>query len=111
MQALGRLPAGKMNKTERAYAQHLDALKAAGEVLWFEFEPCNLKLAPACFYRVDFLVLRASGLLEAHEVKGYWTDDARVKIKVAASKFPFRFLAVKQSASLGWEFEYFDNER
>jgi hypothetical protein len=27
----------------------------------------------------------ADGQLQAHEVKGHWEDDARVKIKVAAS--------------------------
>jgi hypothetical protein len=29
-----------------------------------------------------------------HEVKGFWQDDARVKIKVAARSIPFRFKAV-----------------
>ena len=35
------------------------------------------------------------GTLECHEVKGHWEDDARVKIKCAAEKFPFRFVAMK----------------
>jgi len=93
--ALGRLKAGNMNKTESAYHQYLEALKAAGEVEWFAFEPINLKLADKCFYRVDFLVMIKGGLLECHEVKGYWAEDALVKIKTAAAKFPFRFKAVK----------------
>ncbi len=93
--ALGRMKAGKMNKTEAAYAGHLEALKMAGEVLWWAFEPMNLKLADKCFYRVDFLVMVKSGQLEVHEVKGFWQDDALVKIKTAAAKFPFRFIAVR----------------
>lgn len=93
--ALGRLKAGNMNKTEAAYAKHLEALREAGEVLWFEFEPMNLKLADKCFYRVDFMVMVQSGQLECHEVKGFWTDDALVKIKTAAAKFPFRFISVR----------------
>lgn len=94
--ALGRLKSGNMNKTEAAYAKYLEALREAGEVLWFEFEPMNLKLADKCFYRVDFLVMMKSGHLECHEVKGFWTDDALVKIKTAAAKFPFRFISVRQ---------------
>lgn len=54
--------------------------------------------------------MRANGEMEAHEVKGFWTDDARVKIKVAASLFPFKFVAVKvqsQKNGGGWAIEEF----
>ncbi|WP_439270061.1 DUF1064 domain-containing protein [Pseudomonas neustonica] len=107
MQALGRLKAGKMNKTEQAYDRYLGALKAAGEILWYRFEGIKFRLADNTFYTPDFSVMRADGLLEQHEVKGFWTDDARVKIKVAAEQFPVRFVAVKKKGS-GWEREYFD---
>lgn len=100
--ALGRLKAGKMNKTEAAYDKYLQDLKHTGDVLWHAFEPMNLKLAEKCFYRVDFMVMTKSGQLECHEVKGFWTDDALVKIKTAAEKFPFRFLAVKKLKG-SWE--------
>jgi hypothetical protein len=49
-------------------------------------------------------------VIELHEVKGFWTDDARVKIKVAASIYPFKFMAVKprpQKVGGGWEVEEF----
>lgn len=95
MYALGRLKAGAMNKTEAVYANYLEMLKQSGEVIWWEFEPMNLKLAEKCFYRVDFLVMTKTGQLEVHEVKGFWTDDALVKIKTAAAKFPFRFISVR----------------
>jgi len=107
MQALGRLKVGKMNKTEQAYDRYLGALKAAGEILWYRFEGIKFRLADNTFYSPDFSVMRADGLLEQHEVKGFWTDDARVKIKVAADQFPVRFVAVKKKGS-GWEREYFD---
>lgn len=100
--ALGRLKSGNMNKTEAAYASHLESLKSKGEVLWYLFEPMNLKLADKCFYRVDFMVMLQSGQIECHEVKGFWTDDALVKIKTAAEKFPFRFIAVRKKKD-GWE--------
>lgn len=96
--ALGRLKAGAMNKTEQAYADRLRALEHAGEVLWFKFEGMKLRLADNTFYTPDFAVLASDGVLEMHEVKGFWQDDARAKIKIAAAMFPFRFFAVKVKA-------------
>ena len=105
-QALGRLKSGVMNKTEAKYAAHLDNLTQSGKVLWYAFEPVNLRLGDKCFYSVDFLVLTSDRELEAHEVKGHWSDDALVKIKVAAAKFPFKFLAVRWVKN-GWEERHF----
>lgn len=109
MQALGRLPAGRMNKTEAAYADHLELRRRAGELAWFKFEAITLRLADhATSYKPDFFVMLADGTLEVHEVKGHWTDDARVKIKVAASLYPFRFLAIKRERGGAWLAEDFD---
>ncbi|PTQ70367.1 uncharacterized protein DUF1064 [Pseudomonas sp. GV071] len=106
LQALGRLPAGEMNKTEQAYDLVLKMRQMAGEILWYRFEGVKLRLAKNTFYTADFFVMAASGVLEVHEVKGFWTDDARVKTKVAAAEYPFRFLGVTKSKS-GWHFEEF----
>lgn len=92
--AKGRLPPGEMNKTEAAYDIRLDALRHHGEILWYKFAAIKLRLAPNCFLTVDFPVLAADGVLEMHDVKGHariYTDDAKAKMKVAASMFPFRF--------------------
>jgi len=108
--ALGRLKVGVMNKTEAAYAENLNRRMLAGEVLWFKFEGIKLRLADATFYSPDFAVMVDSGQMEMHEVKGFWQDDARVKIKVAASLFPFRFIAVQPLAKKvggGWKTEEF----
>ena len=98
MQALGRLKADAMNKTEEAYAAHLGLRLRAGEIAWFRFEGIKVRLADSTFYTPDFAVMRTDGAMELHEVKGHWQDDARVKIKVAAEQYPFRFLAVKARA-------------
>jgi hypothetical protein len=101
---------GQMNGTEAAYAQHLHQMKLAGSVIDFWFESWTFKLADACRYTPDFAVLMADGMVELHEVKGYWEDDALVKIKVAAEMFPFRFLAVQkiaQKAGGGWSIREF----
>jgi hypothetical protein len=111
MYALGRLPKGTMNKTEREYEEtYLKPALMRGEIVWYEFESMKLRLADNTFYTPDFSVMRNTGLIEQHEVKGYWTDDARVKIKVAASKFPFAFIAIKKvamKAGGGWDREDF----
>lgn len=94
--ALGRLKTGAMNKTEAEYSLLLESRKATKEILWYRFEGLKLRLADATFYTPDFAVMLACGQLEMHEVKGYWADDARVKIKVAAEMYPFRFVAVRK---------------
>lgn len=108
--ALGRLPKGALNRTEQNYAGHLETQKQLGAVLWYEFEAIKLRLADNTFYTPDFAVMAADGVLELHETKGFWEDDARVKIKVAASLFPFRFKAMKKKAKKdggGWAVEDF----
>lgn len=108
--ALGRLKTGEMNKTEQAYAERLQLLQGTGHVAWFKFEGVKLRLADNTFYSPDFAVMLASGELEMHEVKGFWQDDARAKIKIAADLYPFRFIAVKVRAKKdggGWETEEF----
>lgn len=94
IQALGRLKTGQMNKTESAYCQHLELRKRAGEIAWYRFEGIKLRLADNTFYTPDFAVMLATGEMELHEVKGFWTDDARVKTKVAADQYPFRIIGV-----------------
>lgn len=111
IQALGRLKAGQMNKTEAAYAAELQARQVAGEVAWYRFEGIKLRLADNTFYTPDFAVMLADGQMEAHEVKGFWRDDARAKIKIAADQYPFRFIAVTaktKKAGGGWEIEVFE---
>lgn len=108
--ALGRLKTGEMNKTEKAYDDYLELQKLAGEIVWHKFEAVKLRLADNTFYTCDFAVLGKDMVLELHEVKGFWQDDARVKIKVAAALYPFRFVAVKALAKKhggGWEAEAF----
>jgi len=104
--ARGKLKPRKMNKTEAAYARHLDALKLAGDVCWYEFEAIKLRLADDTQYIPDFFVLTRDFILEVHETKGFWRDDARVKIKVAAAMYPFRFFGITKDKN-GWGREEF----
>lgn len=101
---------GSMNKTEREYADHLNMLKMAGEIEDWKYEGIKFKLANNTHYIPDFLVVYPTHM-EIHEVKGFWRDDGRVKIKVAADLFPwFKFIAVQKIAKKygsGWKVEEF----
>lgn len=86
---------GVMNKSEAAYAAHLDVLKRVGQIADYWFERVTVKLAHDTRYTPDFLVQLPDGELQLHEVKGHFEDDALVKVKVAAELFPFRILVAK----------------
>jgi hypothetical protein len=88
--ALGRLAKGTMNKTEAAYAQLLDARKAAGDILDWRFHPIRVRLADNTFYEPDFLVMTAGRELQLHETKGgFTTDKGQLKIKLCAEVLPW----------------------
>lgn len=101
-----------MNRLEAAYASHLDSRE---DVLKWQFESHKLRLADRTFYTPDFGVLvqlpDGSAAFEFHEVKGFWEDDARVKIKVAAELFwMFPFVGITRRLKRdggGWEEERF----
>ena len=99
-----RREAGTMNKTEAQYAQHLELMKRDGKIIFYQYEGITLHLAKKTSYRPDFVVQLPDGIIEMHEVKGYWQDDARVKIKVAASIWPMVFRAVTKTKT-GWQYE------
>lgn len=96
IQALGRLKAGAMNKTEALYeATVLKPALMAGEVAWYKFEGLKLRLADNTFFTPDFAVMLSTGAMQCHEVKGsprIFADDAKVKIKVASDLYPFLFI-------------------
>jgi hypothetical protein len=101
-------PRGEMNKTEARYADELRLLERAGQIKWWKFEAVTLRLARKTTYTPDFLVQHLDGSLEFIETKGFWEDDARVKIKVAAEMFPmFRFVALKPGKRGQWIREEF----
>jgi hypothetical protein len=107
--ALGRLKTGERNKTEAAYEQHLQLRLRAGDILWFKFEALKFRLADNTFLTPDFALMTSEGFIEIHDTKPSLTfiqDDAKVKMKVAAEGFPFRFFYVvpkKKRDGGGWD--------
>lgn len=100
-----------MNKTESRRAAELTALVNVGVIRSWAYEAVTLRLADDCRYTPDFLVVDNAGAIRFEETKGFWRDDARVKIKVAARTFPmFSFVALtvrKQRDGGGWTRETF----
>ena len=84
------------NKTEVRYEMEvLKPLLFAGKILSYRFEPIKFRLAKRTFYTPDYEVVTPTHI-EYHEVKGFWEDDARVKIKVVAELNPhFLFVGVQ----------------
>jgi len=97
---------GKMNGLEASYAEHLTALQLRGEILWWMFEGLSFRLTDGTWYTPDFVVQLPDGTVELHETKGAWREAARLRIKIAADRFPFRFVGVKNIKSR-WVFEEF----
>ena len=101
----GRPPTNPAYKStwESAYAQHLDILEAAGEIVGWWYEPIRFRLpGPRNFYKPDFLVQAACKQrygsmagqhagIEIVEVKG-WSKNRRegiTKFKTAAGLNPW----------------------
>ncbi len=90
-----------MNKTEKRRAVELEAMKRAGKIAAWHYEKVTFKLADDTRYTPDFMVIGADGTVRFEEIKGYWRDDAKVKIKVAAAQFPFIFASLVATKT-GW---------
>ncbi len=101
------VPKAAMNSLESAYAHRLDTLKLAGEVKWWAFNEIRLRIAGGkkqAWFKPDFAVQFSDGRFEMHESKGFMREAACVRLKVAAEKFPFRFILVTRVAG-EWKFE------
>lgn len=115
--ALGRLHKPAMNRTETAYAAHLDLQMKAGAILWYGFEAITVKLGEDCRFTPDFLVMLPGGRLECRDTKGsrkikvgskagqtrpYVEEDALVKARVMARHFVIPIFFVWRDTDGEW---------
>lgn len=106
MKAKLRLPPAEGNKTEQAFGLRLFSAKQRGEIFDYAFEPVKLRLGRGAWYTPDFMVYEKDRTVTVYEVKGFWREAARVRIKVAARLYPMlRFVAVVKDKGVGWKFE------
>ena len=47
----------------------------------------------------------AGGAVELHEVKGFWREAAKVRVKVCAELYPFWPLRIVRPDGQGWSVE------
>lgn len=93
-----------MNKLETKFADNLEERKINGDILWYAYEPIRLRLAKNTTYTPDFVVMKSDLEIQVWETKGHWTSESRIKIKVAAEMYPFRFFAAMWK-NKKWEIE------
>lgn len=103
---------GSMTQTEKRYSLVLEAMRLAGEIERWDFEPESLKLAYNTRYEPDFRIIQNDGSVVFAEVKpSGWKfipnqDKSTVKLKVAAELHPYIFWRVVERAKkLGGGFE------
>jgi hypothetical protein len=92
-----------MNKTERDWAIALEARRRAGGIREWHYGAVTLKIGEDCRYTPDFFVVYADGSVGFDEVKGFWREDAKVKLRAAAKQYPFLFHAVRRLGKTGWD--------
>lgn len=96
----------RLNKTERAYWEHLKQSQLLdGCILWIGVQDVTLKLADDTRYTPDFWTFEVGGQFVAREVKGFFREDAKVKIKVAARLFPWAKFLIVRRTKYGWNEE------
>jgi hypothetical protein len=99
------------NKTEARFDRKLADLKHGGHIVDYSFESLKFRLAGRTWYTPDFVAALPGGSMIVYEVKGFWRDDARVKIKVAAEMYPhFRWFAVRWVGG-EWVFDWIRGRR
>ena len=108
------------NATEARFAREvLDPYKRSGIIDGYTFEGIKILLAaatpatdgqakiPAAYYTPDFIVWKHGCQPCCVEIKGYWEEAARLRIKVAADRHDYlTFVAVKYIGRR-WEYERF----
>lgn len=76
---------------EANYARYLNWLVERGEIAEWKFEPDTFEFTEIKrgnrFYTPDFKITNKDGSIEYHEVKGYMSEDSRIKLKRMAKYF------------------------
>ncbi len=93
-----------MNQLETDYYNEiLLPAEQCGKILWIKYEAIKLLLAlplpgkkgeKGVWYTPDFAVMWDDGRLEIHETKGHMREAGRVRLRIAAATYPFRFFLI-----------------
>ena len=97
----------KRNKWEMQFEEYLRNGEGTNELMILP-QALTFRLARATSYTPDIIMTdqEGGGNIIAYEVKGFWRQSGRIKIKMAARLFPFvTFIAVTRPKGQGWQFE------
>ena len=87
------------SKKEAEYAMILDDMIKTGEIEGWQPQyslSLNVNEKHICNYIADFLVLKKELVYEIHETKGYFTDTAKIKWRLAQVLYPeYKFILIK----------------
>ena len=108
------------NATEARFAREvLDPYKRSGVIDGYTFEGIKILLAaatpatdgqakiPAAYYTPDFVVWKHGCQPCGVELKGFWRESARLRIKVAADRHPWMTFTSARLVKGRWEYERF----
>lgn len=96
-----KIPKPDMNGVETQFAQHLDLQMKIGAIKNWWFEAVKLRIGRVgkrCWWSPDFLVQKPDGSMILYDTKSQWKssgnrphaeDDAIVKARAVAEKYPF----------------------
>jgi len=111
---------GMKSNTERLFADHLEVLRRAGQIVQWRYECTKFKVGgkaehgKQAWYTPDFDAITCEGEKVFYEVKGSWDAknqrDAKTRIKVCAEKYAeYTWYAVQKAKGRGsdWDFERF----
>jgi hypothetical protein len=82
---------------EKEFYAYLKLMRNNGKIKWFSYEPFSLKIGANMQYRPDFAVITDDDELVFYEVKGFMREDSWIKLKAAASRYPFAFYLVRKN--------------
>jgi hypothetical protein len=104
---------GFRSKWEQLYSIELDALKAAGDILEWQYEPITFCLTDASLvegkrvravrYTPDFVVWYPGGSMECVEVKGFRRNASINRFKQAKDKFRHIEWSMVTRTKNGWD--------
>lgn len=94
---------GQMNSLETKLSERLQELQDSGKIKGWWYEPLRLYLGRRTTLTPDFAVWFPCGRLELYEAKGFWTDDALAKTKIAAHLFQMWPIMVWKHKSKQWK--------
>jgi len=89
-----------MNKLEKAWYDHL--IRTTDYLIFSQ--ALKLRMADKTWYTPDFFCLCPDGIVRIFETKGFFRDDAAVKLKTTAEMYScFRFYLVKKAKGGAWD--------